>query len=271
MYTLTYHRPTSLAEAKAMFADGLDATFLSGGHTLLPALKQRLAAPTDLVDLTSISEMKGIARDGAVLKIGAASTHAEIFSSDVARDAIPVLAGLAGSIADRHVRHRGTIGGSTANNDPAADYPSAVLALNAKVITDRREIAADDFFIGLYETAREPGEIVIRIDFPIPQLAAYAKFKSPASRYSIAGVFVAKTGEHVRVGVTGAGAAGVFRATAFEEALERDFRPEGLEGVSLIAEDMLSDLNGTGEYRAHLANVLCRRAVARPGEVQAYK
>ena len=271
MYTLTYRRPASLAEAQAMFAEGLDATFLSGGHTLLPTLKQRLAAPTDLVDLTSIPEMKGIVREGEVLRIGAASTHSQVYESEVVRDAIPVLARLAGSIADRHVRHRGTIGGSTANNDPAADYPSAVLALNATVVTDRRRIAADDFFTGLYETARQPGEIVTRIDFPIPDLAAYAKFKSPASRYSIAGVFVAKTGGQVRVGVTGAGAGGVFRPTTFEAALQRDFRPEALDGVSLDAHDMLSDLNGTGEYRAHLAQVLCRRAVGRPGEVQAYK
>ena len=192
MYTLNYRRPASLAEAKAMFADGLDATFLSGGHTLLPTLKQRLAAPTDLVDLTSIPEIQGIVREADVLKIGAASTHSEVYESEVVREAIPVLARLAGSIADRHVRHRGTIGGSTANNDPAADYPSAVLALNATVVTDRREIAADAFFTGLYETARQPGEIVTRIDFPIPDLAAYAKFKSPASRYSIAGVFVAR-------------------------------------------------------------------------------
>ena len=271
MYALAYHRPRSLTEAKAMFVDGLDATFLSGGHTLLPTLKQRLAAPTDLVDLTYIPEMKGIVRDGEVLRIGAASTHSEVFESNVVRSAIPVLAKLAGSIADRHVRHRGTIGGSTANNDPAADYPSAVLALNATVVTDRREIAADDFFLGLFETAREPGEILTRIDFPVPKLAAYAKFKSPASRYSIAGVFVARTGGNVRVGVTGAGASGVFRATAFEEALERDFRPEALDGVSLDPNGMLSDLNGTGEYRAHLAQVLCRRAVAHPGDCQAFK
>ena len=271
MYTLSYHRPTSLAEAKAMFAEGLDATFLSGGHTLLPTLKQRLAAPTDLVDLTRIPEMKGIVREGDILKIGAASTHSEVYESDVVRGAIPVLARLAGSIADRHVRHRGTLGGSVANNDPAADYPSAVLALNATVVTDRREIAADDFFTGLYATAREPGEIVTRIDVPIPDLAAYAKFKSSASRYSIAGVFVARTGGHVRVAITGAGANGVFRATAFEDALDRDFRPEALDTLSLDPGDMLGDLNGTGEYRAHLAHVLCRRAVSRPGEVQAYK
>ena len=271
MYTLAYHRPNTLAEAQALFVDGLDVTFLSGGHTLLPTLKQRLASPTDLVDLTNIDEMKGIAREGEMVRIGAASPHATVFESEVVRGAIPVLAGLAGSIGDRHVRHRGTIGGSTANNDPAADYPAAELALNATILTDRREIIADEFFVGLYQTAREPGEIVVRVDFPIPEWASYAKFKSPASRYSIAGVFVARTGGRVRVGVTGAGAGGAFRATAFEDALQRDFRPEALDGIDLDPDMMLSDLNGTGAYRAHLAKVLCRRALARPGEVQAFK
>jgi carbon-monoxide dehydrogenase medium subunit len=178
MYPLTYHRPRTLAEAKALFADAPDAAFMSGGHTLVPTLKQRLAAPSDLVDLTAIPEMRGLVTAGGKLKIGAAMTHAEVAASPIVRDAIPALAGLAGSIADRHVRHRGTIGGSTANNDPAADYPSAVLSLGATVVTDRREIPADDFFTGLYETCREPGEIVVRIDFPIPDSAAYAKFRS---------------------------------------------------------------------------------------------
>jgi carbon-monoxide dehydrogenase medium subunit len=271
MYPLTYHRPRTLAEAKALFADAPDAAFMSGGHTLVPTLKQRLAAPSDLVDLTAIPEMRGLVTAGGKLKIGAAMTHAEVAASPIVRDAIPALAGLAGSIADRHVRHRGTIGGSTANNDPAADYPSAVLSLGATVVTDRREIPADDFFTGLYETCREPGEIVVRIDFPIPDSAAYAKFRSPASRFSIVGVFVSRTGANVRVAVTGAGASGVFRPAAFEAALSADFRPEAIAGLSVAPDDLLSDLNGDSAYRAHLISVLCARAVARPGQIQSFK
>jgi carbon-monoxide dehydrogenase medium subunit len=271
MYPFAYHRPRTLAEARDLFAGAAAATFISGGHTLLPALKQRLAAPSDLIDLTGVPELRGVRRDGRRLSIGAAVTHAEVAASPVVREAIPALAGLAGSIGDRHVRHRGTIGGSTANNDPAADYPSAVLGLGATVVTERRELAADDFFTGLYETCREPGEIVTRIDFPIPDLAAYAKFRSPASRYAIVGVFVARTGGQVRVAVTGAGAAGVFRPAAFEEALSADFRPEAIAGLSAPSDELLNDLNGTGEYRAHLIKVLCARAVARPGVAQSYK
>lgn len=271
MYPFAYHRPGTLAEARQIFEGAADATFMSGGHTLLPALKQRLAAPSDVIDLTGVAEMRGVAREGATLRIGAAMTHAEVADAAVVREAIPALAGLAGSIADRHVRHRGTIGGSTANNDPAADYPSAVLGLGATVVTDRRSLPADDFFTGLYETAREPGEILIRIDFPIPDSAAYAKFRSPASRFPITGVFVARTGGKVRVGVTGAGASGVFRPAAFEAALSADFRPEAIADLSVAPDELLSDLNGSGEYRAHLIKVLCARAVARPGEMQSFK
>jgi carbon-monoxide dehydrogenase medium subunit len=271
MYSLVYHRPKTLAEAKQMFGEATDATFLSGGHTLLPTLKQRLASPSDLIDLTAIPEMRGIAAEGRVLKIGAAMTHAEVSASPAVKLAIPVLAQLAGSIGDRHVRHRGTIGGSTANNDPAADYPSAVLALGATVVTDRRRIAADDFFVGLYETAREPGEIVTRIEFPVPDQACYAKFRSPASRYSIVAVFVARTGTAVRVAVTGAGASGVFRPAAFEEALSADFRPEAIARCSVDPDLLLNDMNGTGEYRADLIRVLASRAVAKPGQIQSFK
>lgn len=271
MYPLSYHRPRTLAEARALFAEAVDATFISGGHTLLPTLKQRLAAPSDLVDLTAIPEMRGVVVEQGKLKIGAATTHAEVAASPLVRGAIPALAGLAGSIGDRHVRHRGTIGGSTANNDPAADYPSAVLGLGATVVTDRREIAADDFFTGLYETCREPGEILTRVDFPIPDSAAYAKFRSPASRFSIAGVFVSRTGAQVRAAVTGAGASGVFRPAPFERALSADFRPEAIAGLSVSPDDLLSDLNGDGAYRAHLIKVLCARAVAHPGQTQSYK
>jgi carbon-monoxide dehydrogenase medium subunit len=271
MYPLNYHRPKTLAEAKQMFGAGADSTFLSGGHTLLPTMKQNLAAPSDLIDLTAISELRGIAADGRLLNIGAAMTHAEVSASPIVRLAIPVLADLAGSIGDRHVRHRGTIGGSTANNDPAADYPAAVLALGAIVVTDRRRIAADDFFTGLYETAREPGEIVTGIEFPIPNQACYAKFRSPASRYSIVGVFVARTGSTVRMAVTGAGASGVFRPEAFEDALSADFRPEAIANCSVDPDLLLNDSNGTGEYRAHLIRVLAGRAVAKPGHIQSFK
>jgi carbon-monoxide dehydrogenase medium subunit len=271
MYPLTYRRPKTLAEAKEMFGAGADPSFLSGGHTLLPTMKQRLAAPSDLIDLTTIPELRGIAVEGNALKIGAAMTHAEMSESPVVRLAIPVLAGLAGSIADRHVRHRGTIGGSTANNDPAADYPSAVLALNATIVTDRRRIAADDFFTGLYQTAREPDEIVTRIEFPIPSQACYAKFRSPASRFPIVGVFVARTGTAVRVAVTGAGASGVFRPVTFERALTADFRSEAVAECKVDPALLLNDLNGTAEYRAHLIGVLAARAVAKPGQIQSFK
>jgi carbon-monoxide dehydrogenase medium subunit len=271
MYPFTYHRPKTLAEAKKMFGEGADATFLSGGHTLLPTMKQRLATPSDLIDVAGIPEMRGIAVDGKVLKIGAVMTHAEVSESPVVRLAIPVLSGLAGSIGDRHVRHRGTIGGSTANNDPAADYPAAVLALNAIVVTDRRCIAADDFFVGLYQTAREPGEIVTRIEFPIPTQACYAKFRGPASRFSIVGVFVARTGTAVRMAVTGAGASGVFRPAEFEDALSVDFRSEAVANCSVDPDLLLNDMNGTGEYRAHLIRVLAGRAVAKPGQIQSFK
>jgi carbon-monoxide dehydrogenase medium subunit len=271
MYPLIYHRPKTLAEAKRLFGAGADPTFLSGGHTLLPTMKQRLASPSDLIDLTAIPELRGIETQAKILKIGAAMTHAEVAGSPIVRLAIPVLADLAGSIGDRHVRHRGTIGGSTANNDPAADYPSAVLALGATIVTDRRRIAADDFFVGLYATAGEAGEIVTGVEFPIPDQACYAKFRSPASRYSSVGVFVARTGSAVRMAVTGAGAAGVFRPVEFERALSADFRPQAIANCKVDPDLLLNDMNGTGEYRAHLIGVLAARAVAKPGQLQSFK
>jgi carbon-monoxide dehydrogenase medium subunit len=271
VYPFTYHRPKTIAEAQQAFSEGMDATFLSGGHTLLPTLKQRLAAPSDLIDVTGIPEMQGIEEAGGFLKIGAATTHDTVFASPIVRRLIPALSGLAGSIGDRHVRHRGTIGGSTANNDPSADYPSAVLGLGATVITDHREMASDDFFVGLYETAREPGEIVTRIDFPVPDIACYAKFRSPASRYSIVAVFVSKTGSAVRVAVTGAGASGVFRLPEFEEALSADFRPEAIAHLTVDPDMLLSDMSATAEYRADLIRVMARRAVEKPGQIQSFK
>ncbi len=271
MYPTRYHRPTDLNDALTRFAACEDATYLSGGHTLIPTLKQRLARPSDLIDLSVLTGLRGITLGENILSIGATTLHAEVAASATVRKSIPALAGLAGSIGDRHVRHRGTIGGSVANNDPAADYPSAVLGLNATVVTDRRSIAADAFFVALYETALEPGEIITRIDFPIPDQAGYAKFRSPASRYAIAAVFIAKSGAKVRVAVTGAGTAGVFRASATEQALEQEFRPESVAVSQIDPAGLLSDLNGTPEYRANLIAVMARRALGHLGEAQSYK
>jgi aerobic carbon-monoxide dehydrogenase medium subunit len=271
MYPTKYRRPKSLAEATAMFGECENASFLSGGHTLLPAMKLRLASPSDLIDLGAIAELRGIKIEGRTLIIGAATIHSDVASSPLVQKHIPALAGLAGSIGDRHVRHRGTIGGSLSNNDPAADYPSAVLGLGATVVTDKRRIAADDFFTGLYETARKPGEIVTRVEFPIPDIASYAKFLSPASRFSIAGVFVARTGKTVRVAVTGAGSGGVFRATDLEAALTKDFRATALAGCAIDPGTMMGDHNGTPEYRANLVMVMARRAMAAQGALSVFK
>jgi aerobic carbon-monoxide dehydrogenase medium subunit len=271
MYPTHYHRPANLDDALKLFNEGEDASYLAGGHTLLPALKQRLAHPSDLIDLSILAGLRGISLADKVLSIGATTLHAEVAASSIVRQWIPALAGLAGSIGDRHVRHRGTIGGSVANNDPAADYPSAVLGLNATVVTDRRSIPADAFFVALYETALEPGEIITRIAFPIPDHAGYAKFRSPASRYAIAAVFVSKSGAAVRVAVTGAGAGGVFRVRAIEEALERDFSPESVALSQVDPGVLMSDLNGSLEYRANLIAVLARRALGHLGEARSYK
>jgi aerobic carbon-monoxide dehydrogenase medium subunit len=271
MYPTTYRRPKTLAEAKEMFAEAENASFLSGGHTLLPALKLRLASPSDLIDLGAIPELRGIKLEGRTLVIGATSLHVEVAESPLVRQHIPALAGLAGSIGDRHVRHRGTMGGSVSNNDPAADYPSGVLGLGATVVTDKRRILADDFFTGLYETAREPGEILTRIEFPIPDNAGYAKFMSPASRFSIAGVFISRTGKTVRVAVTGAGSGGVFRATALEAALAAGFRAESLAKITIDPSIMMGDQNGTPEYRANLVMVMARRAVQNMGTITVCK
>ena len=266
MYPVRYHRPKDLAEAAAIFAASEDAAYLSGGHTLLPTMKQHLAAPTDLIDLARIPALRGVEVAEGMLRIGAATPHAEVAASPLVRQAIPALAGLAGSIGDRQVRHRGSIGGSVANNDPAADYPAGLMGLGATVTTDRRTLSADDFFVSLYETAREPGEILTRIDFPIPQTASYAKQRSPASRYAVAAVFISRGTAGVRVAVTGAGAGGVFRPKAFEQALTADFRPEALAGLAIDPADLMSDLNGSADYRANLIAVMARRAVANPGQ-----
>jgi carbon-monoxide dehydrogenase medium subunit len=271
MYPVRFHRPSDLQHALRLHSEAEDATYLSGGHTLLPALKQRLARPSDLIDLTSLTDLRRIGLNNDILTIGATTPHAEVAESDLVRRSIPALAGLAGSIGDRHVRHRGTIGGSVANNDPAADYPAAVLGLAAEVVTDRRRIAVDAFFISMYETALAPGEIITAIEFPVPDRAAYAKFRSPASRFAVAAVFISKSSTGVRVAVTGAGAAGVFRVKTMEAALAKDFRPESIAECSFDPSLMLSDLNGSAAYRANLVSVMARRAMQHMGEAISYK
>lgn len=266
MYEVRYHRPASLAEAAALFSSSDEARFLSGGQTLLPTMKQRLAAPSDLIDIARLEELKGIATTGDDLSIGAGMTHAEVASSATVKQAIPSLAELAGSIGDPAVRHMGTLGGSLANNDPAADYPAAVLALNATIHTDRRSITADDYFRGLFTTALDDGEIITRVDFPAPVAAAYEKIRNPASRYAMAGVFVARLKDGaVRVGVTGAGDNGAFRAENIEAALTQSWSAQAVDGVTVDERSILSDIHGSAAYRANLIKVMAKRAVARIG------
>ena len=264
MYAFEYHRPQTLSGALADLAKP-DAKALAGGMTLIPTMKQRLAAPSALIELRDIPELTGVARDGGNLTIGAMTRHNEVNRNPVVQAAIPALAKLAGGIGDPQVRNRGTIGGSLANNDPAADYPAAVLALGATVVTNKRQIAADDYFTGLFETALESGELITQVSFPIPQMAAYMKFENPASRYALVGVFVAKTAGGVRVAVTGAGEHGVFRASAMEAALSANFSASALDGVSVPASGLNSDIHADAEYRAHLIGVMARRAVAAAG------
>jgi aerobic carbon-monoxide dehydrogenase medium subunit len=264
MYAFEYHRPHTLSGALADLAKA-DVKALAGGMTLLPTMKLRLASPSALVDLKSVPELTGIAREGDNLVIGAMSRHADVAGNAIVRGAIPALAKLAGGIGDPHVRNMGTIGGSIANNDPSADYPAAALALGATIVTNRRCILAQDFFTGLFETALEPGELITSVSFPIPQKAAYMKFANPASRYALVGVFVAKTAGGARVAVTGAGSNGVFRANAFETALAANFAPSALEGVSMPASGLNSDLHADADYRAHLIGVMAKRAVAAAG------
>ena len=247
MYAFTYHRPETARKATNLVAKVEDAKFLAGGMTLLPTMKQRLAAPTALIDLSTAEDMRGIELKGRNVVIGAMTRHFD----------------LASMIGDPAVRHRGTIGGSVANNDPAADYPSACLALNATIITNKRKIPADEFFVGLFETALEEGELIVKISFPIPSKAAYEKFRNPASRYAIVGVFVAKKGSEARVAVTGAGSGGVFRPNRLEAALTAKFHPKGLDGLSFPAEGLNTDIHADAEYRAHLIMVMTRRAVAK--------
>jgi carbon-monoxide dehydrogenase medium subunit len=264
MYAFNYHRPSSLAEAATALANP-DAKLLAGGHTLLPTMKLRLASPKVLVDLSRIAELRGIDKKGNALVIGAMTPHAEVASSAVVRGAIPGLCEVAHGIGDPHVRHRGTIGGSVANNDPAADYPGAVLALNATVTTNKRDIKADDFFTGLFSTALGQGEILTRISFPVPTKFAYVKFANPASRYALVGVAVAQVGSETRVAVTGAGSNGVFRHKAMEAALAKSWSADALKGITTDPSMMNSDIHAAADYRAHLVGVLARRAVAAAG------
>ncbi len=263
MYEFDYTRATSLDDAAGKLSDA-DAKLVAGGMTLIPTLKLRLAKPSQLIDLGAIPALKGISDDGGAIVIGAMTRHVEVARSPVVRSGIPALAALAGGIGDPAVRNRGTIGGSIANNDPAADYPAAVVALNAVVRTNKREIAADSFFTGLFETALGEGEIVTGVRFPKVAQANYQKFKNPASRYAIVGVFVAKTPAGVRLAVTGAGAC-VFRVPAMEAALARSFTADAIKDIQIPDTDLNSDIHASAEYRAHLVNVMARRAVAACG------
>lgn len=261
MYDFKYHRPGSVRQAANLLLKNEDAKLIAGGHTLVPVMKQRLASPPHLVDLSHIEGLNSIEMKGRSLVIGATATHYEVANSAIVGEAIPALAELAGLIGDPAVRHKGTIGGSLANNDPTADYPAAVLALGATIVTNKRKLKPEEYFQGLFTTALEPDEIITRVMFPLPKKAAYQKFRNQASRYALVGVFVARRPSDVRIAVTGAGGDGVFRVPEFEEALKKRFSPKSLEGLTVSADGLNSDIHGSAEYRAHLIGVLARRAV----------
>ena len=260
MQAFSYQRPKNLDDATATFIKASDARYLAGGQTLIPTLKMRLTTASDLVDLAALKELTGIQVEGGKLVVGAMTTHAEVANSSAVQRTLPALAALANGIGDRQIRNLGTLGGSLANNDPAACYPAAALGLGATLRTTKREIAADEFFLGLYETALQPGEIITSVLFPIAKRAAYAKFKNPASRFALVGVFISATDKNVRVAVTGAGA-GVFRIAAFEEALAKEFSTRALDGLTVAADRLNSDIHASAEYRAHLIPVIAKRAV----------
>lgn len=263
MYQTTYHRPSTIEEATALFAKAADAKYLAGGHTLIPVMKQRLASPSDVIDLARIPALKGIQVTGDAAVIRSATTYHEILqSADVAK-AIPSIVHLTSVLGDPQVRYRGTIGGSLANNDPAADYPAAVIALNATIKTSKRTIAADDFFQGLFSTALEDGEIITEICFPIPEKSAYAKFRHPASRFALTGVFVAKLKDgEIRVAAMGAAQDGVMRVPAIEDALKGNWSADAIAGVTIPQDGLMSDFHGPSAYRANLIKVMAQRAVA---------
>jgi carbon-monoxide dehydrogenase medium subunit len=260
MNDFDFHTPATVADATRAIGAAADGRYLAGGQSLLPAMKMGLSAPSDLVALSGIAQLQGIRVQAGVLHVGAGTTHATVAASEVVRGAIPALAALADLIGDRAVRSMGTLGGSLALNDPAGCYPAAVLGLGATIRTDRRGIAADDFFTGLYETALEPGELIVEVSFPIPDKASWQKFSQPASRFSLVGVFASRGPAGVRVGVTGA-ASCAFRATALEAALAREWSAAACKGVAVSADGLKDDLHASAAYRAHLVGVLCRRAV----------
>ena len=260
MDDFNYHRPENIEQAVSLYKESDDPMYLSGGMTLIPTMKQRLAAPTDVIDLSGLKNLTGIKANKKHISIGAFTRHNEVASDESIVSILPVLSELAGGIGDNQVRNRGTIGGSVANSDPAADYPAAILGLGATVVTQKREIAGDDFFLDLFETALEPGEIIVRLDFPIPKRATYKKFPNPASRYAIVGVLVAEFSQEIRVGVTGAGPC-AFRASGMEQELASGLDLAALEGVEVPDAGFNNDLHASAEYRAHLVKVMARRAL----------
>ncbi len=264
MYDFIYHRATSIGDAQSIFKNSEDPVYLAGGMTVLPTMKQRLANPSDVIDLGKIDGLTGVERDGDEIVVRAMTTHAAVAASSEVAAAIPALAALADSVGDPHVRNRGTIGGSIANNDPAADYPAALVGLGGTVVTTSKEVAADDFFTGMFETVLEPGELITAVRFPVSEAAHYMKFPNPASRYALVGVMVARTGGVVRVAVTGAGPC-VFRIGEMEAALAANFRPEVIENIVVAADGLNSDIHAGSDYRAHLVGVMASRAVAACG------
>lgn len=262
MYQFNYHRASSVDDAAAKFGASGDAKFMAGGQTLLPTMKQRLAAPEDVIDLRHVADLKGVSVSGRRVRIGAGTTHNDIHTSDELKAVAPGIADMAGYVGDPHVRHMGTIGGVIANNDPAADYPSLLLALDADVITNQRTVPAADYFTGMFDTALEEGEIILAVEFDAPEVCAYEKFRNPASRYAMAGAFVARVNGQHRVAVAGAGNDGVFRWPDAEAALDRG-EPDAIEGLALDEDGMLSDLHGSAAYRANLCRVMAKRAAHR--------
>ena len=260
MYSFNYQKAKSVAGAAAVLGQHADAKILAGGQSLIAAMKLRLANPSDIVDIGLLHDLAGIKVEGNTVTIGAMTRHAQVAASAEVKKAIPALASLAGGIGDRMVRNMGTIGGSVANNDPAADYPAGLVALGATIITDKRKISADEFFKGMYETALQAGEIITAIAFPVPKRASYMKFKNPASRYAIVGVFIADFGSSVRVAVTGA-AAGVFRVPEMEKALAAKFAPESVAGIKVAEDNLNSDMHAKADYRSHLITVMAKRGV----------
>ena len=261
MYRFEYHRPSSREAVEELLRSRPSPTLLAGGQTLLPVLKLRLANPSDLIDLGGIDAMKGVREDGGAIVVGAMTTHCEVSQSSLVAARLPALGRLAGLIGDPQVRHRGTIGGSVANNDPAADYPAACLGLGATIYTNRRGIAADDYFLGMFKTALEEGEFITSVSFPVPEMAAYVKFPNPASRFALVGVMVSQGPGGIRVAVTGGGAAGVFRDSTIEAALGVDFVADAVIESGMDESYLISDIHASAEYRRHLIGLMTRRAV----------